>query len=96
MTSHRTVKKKKKNKTEKQKWEGGEIWELLALSPHYKGDENDFITREAGMTENRSTDITVGDVYVLLHTKCTKGMIPPQRPHEDGFFLHNYRGIFVC
>lgn len=43
-------KKKKKARKQKQKWGGGEIWELLILSPHYRGDENDFITGEAGKT----------------------------------------------
>lgn len=46
------------NSKKKKKWGGGEIWELLILSPRYRGDENDFIIRETGKT---ATEALVGD-----------------------------------
>lgn len=62
------------NSKKKKKWGGGEIWELLILSPRYRGDENDFIIRETGKT---ATEALVSLLVTLPHTKCTKGIIPP-------------------
>lgn len=84
---------KKKARKQKQKWGGGEIWDLLILSPRYRGDENDFIIREAGKTATEALVSLLVTFMFYLTRNAQKASFHLKGLIKMFFFLHNYRGM---